>query len=39
MDNTIARIQYDLYPNDPDKVVLPCERFDLMGGSDTGAYV
>jgi hypothetical protein len=37
--DTIIRLQGDLYPGDPDKVVLPCECFDLMGGSDTGAYV
>jgi hypothetical protein len=39
MDNTILRLQNDLYPDDPDKVLLPCECFDLMGGSDTGACV
>jgi hypothetical protein len=39
MDNTILRLQHDLYPNDPDKVLLPCECFDLMGGSDTGATI
>jgi hypothetical protein len=39
MDNTIVRLQHDLYPNDPDKVLLPCECFDLMGGSDTGAAI
>jgi hypothetical protein len=39
MHSTITRLQYDLYRNDPDKVLLPYECFDLMGGSDTGAYV
>jgi hypothetical protein len=39
MHNTIVRLQHDLYPDVPDKIVLPCECFDLMGGSDTGACV
>jgi len=39
MDTLIHRIRCDRYPNELDKVVLPCECFDLMGGSDTGAYV
>jgi hypothetical protein len=39
MNNTITCLQFDLYPNDPDKVLLPYKCFDLMGGSDTGAYV
>lgn len=30
------RVKCDEYPNEPDKVVLPCEYFDLIGGSDTG---
>lgn len=39
METIIHRIQYDRYPNDPEKVVLPCDCFDLMGGCDTGGYV
>jgi hypothetical protein len=30
------RIQFDVYPEDPDKIVLPCDYFDLIGGIDTG---
>ncbi|KIM32458.1 hypothetical protein M408DRAFT_62927, partial [Serendipita vermifera MAFF 305830] len=33
------QIKWDKYPNDPDKVVLPCDYFDLMGGSDTGGLI
>jgi hypothetical protein len=39
MRNIMQRIQYDTYPNDPDKTILPCEYFDLIGGSDTGGSV
>jgi hypothetical protein len=27
------------HPDDPDKVVLPCDYFDAMGGTDTGGCV
>ncbi|PVF94463.1 TPR-like protein [Serendipita vermifera] len=37
--NIMHRIQRDTYPEDPDKIVLPCEYFDLMGGSDTGGLI
>ncbi|KAG8771761.1 hypothetical protein FRC16_005848, partial [Serendipita sp. 398] len=33
------RIQYDEYPDDPDKVILPCDYFDLCGGSDAGGII
>jgi hypothetical protein len=39
MDNTVTCLQFDLYPDDPDKVLFPYKCFDLMGGSDTGACV
>ena len=39
MRDIMHRLQCDEYPNDPDKVVLPCERFDLIGGSDIGGWV
>jgi hypothetical protein len=39
MRNIMQRIQYDTYPDDPDKTILPCEYFDLIGGSDTGGSV
>lgn len=29
----LARIKF---PDDPEKVVLPCGHFDLIGGCDTG---
>jgi hypothetical protein len=36
VETMMHRIQYDLYPDDPDKAVLPHECFDMMGGSDMG---
>jgi hypothetical protein len=30
------RIQCDTYPNEPERIILPCVYFDLMGGTDTG---
>lgn len=30
------RLKWDNYPDNPDKVMLPYEHFDLMAGSDTG---
>lgn len=36
MESLMNRIRKKLYPNNPEKVVLPCEMFDMMGGSDTG---
>lgn len=33
------QLVWDKYPNEPDKVMLPCEYFDLIGGSDTGGSV
>ncbi|PVG01551.1 TPR-like protein [Serendipita vermifera] len=33
------RVQFDMYPEDMDKVVLPCDYFDLIGGSDTGGLI
>jgi hypothetical protein len=32
----LQRVKCDLYPNEPEKEVLPCEYFQMMGGSDTG---
>ncbi|KAG8817631.1 hypothetical protein FRC17_011139, partial [Serendipita sp. 399] len=39
LDTIMYRIQYDEYPNDPDKVILPCDYFDLCGGSDAGGII
>jgi hypothetical protein len=39
MRSIMQRIQYDTYPDDPDKKILPCEYFDLIGGSGTGGSV
>jgi hypothetical protein len=36
METAIHRMKYDLYPDDPDKILLPYECFDMMGGSDMG---
>lgn len=33
------RVQWDKYPDEPDKVVLPSEYFHLIGGSDMGGLV
>ncbi|PVF91619.1 FabD/lysophospholipase-like protein, partial [Serendipita vermifera] len=37
--NIMHRIQCDTFPEEPDKMILPCEYFDLMGGSDTGGLI
>jgi hypothetical protein len=39
MGAIMYRLQCDKYPNDPDKIILPCEHFDLIGGTGTGGYV
>ncbi|KAG9032348.1 hypothetical protein FS842_004100 [Serendipita sp. 407] len=39
LDSIMYRIQYDEYPDDPDKVILPCDYFDLCGGSDAGGII
>ena len=39
MGAIMYRLQCDRYPNDPDKIMLPCEHFDLIGGTGTGGYV
>jgi hypothetical protein len=36
MDHIMRELNKDRYPNEPDKIMLPCEHFDLMGGSGTG---
>jgi hypothetical protein len=33
------RVQFDLYPDDPDKPVLPCDYFDMIAGIDMGGSV
>ena len=33
------QLRWDKYPDAHDKDLLPCEYFDLIGGSDTGGYV
>jgi hypothetical protein len=30
------QLSYDRFPMESDKIMLPCEHFDLMGGSGTG---
>ncbi|KIM31130.1 hypothetical protein M408DRAFT_327421 [Serendipita vermifera MAFF 305830] len=39
MREIMHRVRWDKYPNDHNRVVLPCEHFDLIGGSDTGGLV
>jgi hypothetical protein len=36
MGAIMYRLQCDIYPNNPDKMILPCEHFDLIGGTGTG---
>ena len=36
MGTIMHRIRSDKYPNEPEKVMLPHEHFDMMGGSGTG---
>jgi patatin-like phospholipase/acyl hydrolase len=36
MGHIMHRLQCDRYPDDPDKIILPCEHFDLIGGTGTG---
>ena len=33
------QIQLEMHPEDQDAVVLPCEVFDLIGGSEAGGYI
>ncbi|PVG02910.1 hypothetical protein CPB86DRAFT_859145 [Serendipita vermifera] len=37
--SVMHKVQCDSYPNEPDKVILPCEYFHMMGGSDTGGLL
>jgi hypothetical protein len=30
------QLNFERYPNEPNKIILPCDHFDLMGGSGTG---
>jgi hypothetical protein len=36
MGQLMHQMSYGKYPEEVDKVMLPCEHFDLMGGSGTG---
>ena len=36
MRDLMFHMRTNKYPNQPDKVMLPCEYFDLMGGSGFG---
>ncbi|KAG8875027.1 hypothetical protein FRC20_004745 [Serendipita sp. 405] len=37
--NLMHRIRCELYPQEHDRVVLPCEYFDMMAGADFGGLV
>ncbi|KIM19889.1 hypothetical protein M408DRAFT_54713, partial [Serendipita vermifera MAFF 305830] len=39
MRNIMYRLNWDRNPNGFDQSVLPCEYFDLIGGSDTGGLI
>jgi hypothetical protein len=39
MRTIMHRLKWEKYPNEPDKVMLPSEHFDLIGGSETGGLV
>jgi hypothetical protein len=36
MDEIMHQLSDDRYPKESDKTMLPCQHFDLMGGSGTG---
>ncbi|PVG01168.1 hypothetical protein CPB86DRAFT_795172 [Serendipita vermifera] len=35
----MCQIKYQLYPQEPDKIVRPCDYFDMIGGIDTGGMI
>ncbi|PVG02351.1 hypothetical protein CPB86DRAFT_725334 [Serendipita vermifera] len=37
--NIMHRLRFDLNRGDPDRIMRPCEYFDIMGGSDTGGLL
>ncbi|KAG8837431.1 hypothetical protein FRC20_006741 [Serendipita sp. 405] len=37
--NLMHRIRSELYPQEHDRIVLPCEYFDMMAGADFGGLV
>ena len=39
MESVMHRLKWEKYPSEPDKIMLPCEHFDLIGGSGTGGCV
>src|SRR5438046_2934003 len=39
MEAMMHRLRWEEYPDDLDKEMLPCEHFDIMGGSDVGGQV
>jgi len=39
MQTIMHRLRFEKYPNEPDRVMFPCEHLDMIGGSDTGGYV
>jgi hypothetical protein len=39
MQTIMYRLRFETYPDEPDRVMLPCEHFDMIGGSETGGYV
>lgn len=38
METLMHRLEYKTNPEDSDQEILACERFEMMGGSDTGGY-
>ncbi|KIM23100.1 hypothetical protein M408DRAFT_332561 [Serendipita vermifera MAFF 305830] len=39
MENIMHRLMWDIKPTESDKTLLPCDYFDLIGGSDTGGLL
>ncbi|KIM28745.1 hypothetical protein M408DRAFT_329205 [Serendipita vermifera MAFF 305830] len=39
MKELMTRLKVQKYPNNPEKIMLPCEEFDMIGGSDTGGLL
>ena len=36
MGAIMHRLRWKKYPNEVERIMLPCEHFDLIGGSGTG---
>jgi hypothetical protein len=39
MGQIMHQLNYERHSEEPDKIMLPCEHFDRIGGSGTGGQV